>query len=314
MAIFDFVRKSKVTELESQVKTLRSIVDRNIAANYTYPYYSSPIIREFYNGEKTPGEMGAAKDYTLDYNQLRVRSWQSYLESEVTQAIINKHCLWVIGTGLYVQSEPELNVLRQEGIAAIDPEFIQNVQTRFNLWISSRHSDAAGMFPINALSFEAYKNAIVGGDVLVINYPENGNVNQQVIDGAHVQSPDTTSTYWKEASARGNRIEYGVEIGLNNEHVAYYVCGVENKFYRVERIGANSGRVIASLVYGTRYRIDNVRGCPLMACFEFNQTLTRCFGSKSWSIETPVTSAKTSIFRRISICLRRSLFILSKKS
>lgn len=238
-------------------------VKKQISASYSsYPYFLSPIVREGYTGEKTPGEMGAAKDYILYYDYLRVRSWQSYLESEVTQAIINKYCMWTIGNGLYVQSEPEKRVLKQEGIPNLAPDFIEDVQTRFNLWVSLRESDSAGMFSVNKLSFEAYKNAKVGGDVLVINYPENSNVTQQVIDGSHVVSPTTDSQLYKDAIARGNRIEYGVEIGVNNEHVAYFVCGVNNKFYRVERIGKKSGRLMAYLVYGNRYRIDNVRGLP----------------------------------------------------
>lgn len=236
-----------------------------IKALSQYPNYYPQIIRQAYTGEKTPGEMGAAKDYTLHYNQLRTRSWQSFLESEVTQAIINKYTKWVIGSGLYVQCEPEKKVLKQEGILNLAPDFIDDVECRFNLWICSRHSDSSGMWPINQLSFEAYKNAIVGGDVLVINTPESSTVTQQVIDGSHVVSPDSSSKYWKEAVERGNRIEYGVEIDQNNTHVAYYVCGVDNVFYRVERIGKKSGALLAYLVYGNRYRIDNVRGLPLIS-------------------------------------------------
>lgn len=265
MGLIDFISKKKVSELQAQVTSLQAQVDKAVTANYTYPYYNSPIIREYYTGEKTPGEMGAAKDYMLEYNRLRARSWQSYLESEITQAIFNKYCLWVIGSGLYVQSEPEQSVLQQEGIPTIAPDFVNDVNTRFNLWVSSRHSDSAGMFPVNHLAVEAFKNAIIGGDVLLVNYPETGNVNQQIIDGVHVQSPDVNSDYWKAALERGNRIDYGVEIGVNNEHVAYYVRGANNVFYRVERIGNNSGRVMAQLIYGSRYRLDNVRGLPLIA-------------------------------------------------
>lgn len=265
MGFKDVFKSKKVELLKQEVELLQNVVRRQAHANYSYPYYISPIVRETYTGEKTPGEMGAAKDYILQYEYLRVRSWQSFLTSEITQAIINKYCTWVIGNGLYVQSEPERTILKQEGITALDPDFVDNVQKRFNLWISLRQSDSAGMFPINQLAFETYKNAIVGGDVLTINYPENSNVTQQIIDGSHVISPDTTSTYWKEAQERGNRIEYGVEIGPNNEHVAYFVCGVDNKFYRVERIGKKSGRLMAYLVYGSRYRLDNVRGLPLIS-------------------------------------------------
>jgi capsid protein len=262
----DIFNRKKVNELQSQVTDLKGLVKKQIEASYTsYPYFLSPIVRESYTGEKTPGEMGAAKDYILYYDYLRVRSWQSFLESEITQAIINKYCKWVIGNGLYVQCEPEKRVLRQEGITTLDPDFVEDVQTRFNLWVSLPESDSAGMYPVNKLSFEAYKNAIVGGDVLTINYPEKSNVTQQVIDGSHVVSPPTDHQLYKDAVSRGNRIEYGVEIGVNNEHVAYFVQGVGNKFYRVERMGAKSGRLMAYLVYGNRYRIDNVRGLPLVS-------------------------------------------------
>lgn len=231
---------------------------------YQYPNYYPQIIRQYYTGEKTPGEMGAAKDYHLHYQQLRARSYQSYLESEVTQAIINKYVKWVAGTGLYVQSEPEIRVLEQEGIK-ISEDFTDNVQSRYNVWCNSRFSDAAQMCSINQISPEAFKNALLGGDVLVVNFVEKGKVTQQIIDGSHVTNPETTSTYYKDAVAAGNRIEYGVELDSNNAHVAYYVCGAGNKFYRIERIGKKSGRLLATLVYGGKYRIDNVRGLPLMA-------------------------------------------------
>ena len=65
----------------------------------TYP----PIYQTYYTGEKTAGEMGAAKSYLLAYNYLRVRSWQAYTESEVVQIIINKYIKWVIGNGLKLQ-------------------------------------------------------------------------------------------------------------------------------------------------------------------------------------------------------------------
>jgi capsid protein len=265
MAFIDLFNTKQLKELKEQVFSLQNVVKKQANAYYQYPYYYSPIIHSPYTGEKTPGEMGAAKDYNLLYDFLRVRSWQSYLESEITQIIIDKFVKWVIGNGLYIQAQPEKIVLKQEGINSIPEDFAENVNARFNLWISSRHSDSAGMFPINQLAFEAYKNAIVGGDVLVINYPEKGNLTQQIIDGSHVISPLQTSEYWKAAYAAGNRIEYGVEINKNNAHVAYYVRGLNGEFYRIERIGRKSGQLMAYLVYGNRYRIDDVRGVPLIA-------------------------------------------------
>jgi capsid protein len=261
----DLFNKKKIQALEGQVTGLRKQV-KEVSAYYTYPYQLiSPIVHEPYTGEKTPGEMGAAKDYILYYDFLRTRSWQSFLESEITQAIIKKFTLWVIGSGLKVQPEPVKTVLEQEGISQISPDFVKQVESRFNLWTASRYSDASKMFAVDLLAFEAYKNAIVGGDVLVILYPENNSISTQVIDGSHVVSPGLDTTYQGDARARGNRIEYGVEISPDNEHIAYYVRGADGKYYRVPRYGENSQRLMAFLVYGLRYRLDNVRGLPLIA-------------------------------------------------
>ena len=266
MAFKDLFKSKEVADLKDQVNVLQNVVKKQQEAYYHWPNFLSPIISQPFTGEKTPGEMGAAKDYTLWFQYLRVRSWQAYLESEIAQIIINKFAKWVIGQGLYVQPEPEKIVLKQEGISQIPDDFIRNVENRFNLWTSLRQSDVSEMFTYNSLSYEAFKNAKIGGDVLCINYPENGTVKVQVIDGSHVVSPSADSTLWKSAMDRGNRIEYGVEITPNNEHVAYYILGADGKYYRVERIGKRSGRLMAYLVYGSRYRLDNVRGLPQLSC------------------------------------------------
>jgi len=43
-----------------------------------------------YDGEKNLGEIGPIKDYHMDYPALRARSWQSYIESEISQIVLNK--------------------------------------------------------------------------------------------------------------------------------------------------------------------------------------------------------------------------------
>jgi len=257
----DVFNKKKINKLESEVSDLK----RNLAeANYS-PYYNySHLYAAPFDGEKTPGEMGAAKDYQLVYDFLRVRSWQAYLESEIAQIVINKFNLWVVGKGLKVQPEPVSEVLAQENIK-VSEDFIKNVESRFNLWTSSRFSDSAKMTSIDYLAAEAHKNAIIGGDCLVINRVENGYCNIQLIDGAHVLTPFLETHYIKEAEQRGNRIEYGIEISKSNEHIAYYIWGADNKIYRVPRYGEKSGQLMAFMVYGNKYRIDNVRGLPLLA-------------------------------------------------
>ena len=260
---WDVLNRKKLKSVEGELNELKKTV--NSYYSPAYPYYNyAPIYSLPYDGEKTPGEMGAAKDYNLLYDYLRVRSWQAYLESEIAQIIINKYVLWVIGSGLKIQPEPVRSVLEMENIK-ISSEFVKQVENRFNLWTFSRYSDSCKMNPIDSIAGEAMKNAIIGGDCLVVLRVENGLTTMQLIDGSHVISPYLTENYFKEAEQRGNRIEYGIEINQDNEHVAYYVCGYNNKFYRVSRYGEKSGKLMAFMVYGNKYRIDNVRGMPLLS-------------------------------------------------
>jgi hypothetical protein len=74
------------------------------------------LFTDIYNGEKNLGEMGPIKVYAIDTYALGYRSWQSYIESEVTQTVINKFATWVIGKGLKLQSEPDRNILAAEDI------------------------------------------------------------------------------------------------------------------------------------------------------------------------------------------------------
>lgn len=253
--------QGKIKNLEAELQAVKE----QLVTAYASPYYNyTPIYRTFFDGEKTPGEMGAAKDYMLSYNYLRVRSWQSYLESEITQTIINKYVLWVIGSGLKIQPEPVRYILESEGIK-LNNEFQKQVEQRFNLWTFSRYSDSGKMNSVDYLAGEAFKNAIVGGDVLIVLRVENGRTEMQVIDGSHVVSPCLDDKCYAEARNRGNRIEYGVELSPSNEHIAYYVLGADGKTYRVSRYGEKSGRLMAFMVYGSKYRIDNVRGLPLIA-------------------------------------------------
>jgi len=256
--------KEKLTN----TKKLESIQNelKQVQANYQQQYYYyPPIYFAPYTGEKTPGEMGAAKNYNLQYNYLRTRSWQAFLESELAQIIINKSSLWTIGTGLKVQPEPNQIVLQQEGINIDPSELIKQIEARFTVYSDSRHSDFSKMMPLDHMAYEAHKNAKVGGDVLVILRVDNNFVTVQLVDGSHVISPYFNSEWFKIASDGGNFIRHGVEMNQNMEHIAYFVQNQLGKSTRIPRIGKESGNLMAFLVYGSRYRIDNTRGLPMLS-------------------------------------------------
>lgn len=219
-----------------------------------------------YNGEKNLGEIGPIKNYIIDYDLIRMRSWQSYHESEITQTIMNRWNMWLVGKGLKLQSEPIKSILQTAGINIDSQVFTKTLEDRFNVWSKSKQSDHSGMKNIHFLAGTASKNSILGGDVLVImRYVKNKGVTVQLIDGAHLQSPVFGTEAFPAELPNGNRIINGIELDETGKHIRYYVRQKDYTIKIVEAIGKNSGMQMAFLVYGLEYRLDNVRGVPLFA-------------------------------------------------
>jgi capsid protein len=206
-----------------------------------------------YNGEKNIGEIGPMKDYELDYDSISLRSWQSYLESDVTRMVIKRFVTWVIGKGLKLQSEPSMKSLETEKIIGDSQGFSEVVEARWDIWANSKVSHN-NMMNLNELQKEAYKNACLGGDVLVIQRFDGKKQTIQIIDGRHVTYP-----YASSYDLEGKTIINGIEFDTNGEHIAYYVCLAPLKY---ERIPAKNslGLRTAWLVYGDKHRIDDHRG------------------------------------------------------
>jgi capsid protein len=230
--------------------------------NFGYGQYNHLFT---YNGEKNLGEIGPIKNYRLDYVALRLRSWQSYHESEITQTLLNRFNTWLIGNGLKLQSEPSRIVLESEGIKLDLAGFSKVVEARFNLWAESKMSDHASMNSANRHAGTAFKNALLGGDVLVVMRYKKGNVTVELIDGEHVQSPMFGTEWYPEKLANGNMIKSGIEVDATGKHVRYYVRQADYSIKPIDAIGKNTNLQMAFMVYGLKYRIDNVRGVPLFA-------------------------------------------------
>lgn len=225
---------------------------------------SSSIFSVPFDGEKNLGEIGPIKDYHLEYDLLRLRSWQSYLESEITQTVLGKYTKWIVGSGLKLQSEPNKMVLESEGVNVKLEDFTKNVEARFGLFSKSKTSDYSGMETLNAIAKTTYLNAKVGGDVLVLLRLIKGVVKVQLIDGEHVKTDRFGLQFFPKKLENGNVIINGIEMSKTGEHVAYHVM---NDKFETQRIKAktSTGLTQAFLVYGFRYRLSNHRGLPLIS-------------------------------------------------
>lgn len=247
----------------------------------------------FFNGEKNLGEIGPAKDYLLEYMQLRGRGWGFYLTNETVQIIINRMTVWTIGLGLKMESEPNEVVLQSEGVKVDVQKFSELVESRFLIYKESNISTFDGMKNLSQLESTCYKNSKIGGDVLVVLRVVKGIIKTQLIDGAHVVSPQSGTDWSPLDLSNGNRIMNGVEMNEAGEHVAYHVRNADQTFTRIRAKNPTTGMKVAYLVGGLEYRLDSSRCIPaLSGLFE---TLAKMDRYKEATIATAEETAKTTL-------------------
>ena len=261
------INKNIISRMWDKLTTKTEVVNQQTPQKQAW-YAGGGTYRSFpisFNGEKNLGELGPMKNYTLDYESLRIRSWQSYLESEISKTVLDKFILWMISKGLKLQSNPDKNVLKSEGISINPEEFNTVTESRFSVWAKSKMCDFAGQNNLHALAKEAYKNSKIGGDCLVILRLVNDILKIELIDGAHVQSPIYGTDYTPNKLANGNFIRHGIEMLPNGQHVAYWVRKEDLSFERFEAVSSSTGLKQTFLIYGSKFRIGNHRGMPLIS-------------------------------------------------
>lgn len=239
------------------------VADRDYSRN-------NRIITDVYDGEKTPGELGDVLDTTPDHIKLRLRSYDLQLKTDLVGIITGKFFKWILGSGLKLQAEPNKTVLGMFGIDEDLKVFQKNTEALFNLYSSSKHSDYNKNDWFHEKANEALKSAFLGGDTLCILRVDDFGVNMQVVDGQHVETPiEGNSILNKKVS--GNIIKHGIELDKKGSHVAFYVVknneddnDFTRKFERVESVNSR-GLNMAWMIYGTKHRIDSVRGIPFIS-------------------------------------------------
>lgn len=253
-------KRLALMEVASRTPEVRAYADYEQSSGYSNTFAVS------YDGEKNLGELGPIKRYMIDYDRLRDRSWQAYLDSEIAQIVINRFTTWVIGTGLKLQCQPQLQVLKGEKIEFEQEEFNLATEARFKLYSDSAMSAYSGMGSIQTIAEEAFINSRIGGDVLVVLRFVDNEIKADLYDGAHVCTPSNVSfsgsTYIYNET--GNRVVNGIEINSRGMHVAYHVRTAIFEWTRIPARGEKTGHLMAYMVYGLKYRLNNVRGLPLI--------------------------------------------------
>tara|TARA_R110001632_G_scaffold89055_5_gene192184 strand:+ start:464 stop:2032 length:1569 start_codon:yes stop_codon:yes gene_type:complete len=253
MKILDFFGKKPDVKVEAKKE-----FEPSFSASGTY----NVLYSKSFNGEKTPGELGSPTEYTLDYYGLRLRAWKSYLDNENTQKIINRYTTWVIGAGLKLQSEPIVDLLKEEGINVDFEKTSKKIDNYFKVWSKSSSVDYCGIDNLSRIANTVHRNTLIGGDTLVVLRLVDGKVKVSQYDGAEVQTPSIVSTL-SEITKRQSKIYNGVEYNSKGQIIAYYVRLDVGKYKRIK--AKNNGLDVAFLVSGLKYRDSDKRGIPKVA-------------------------------------------------
>ncbi len=258
--IFGLNTKSKV--IENQPESYHG--DPNYRGNLV------PIRQGVFDGEKTPGELGAVYELEANSEALRLRAYEADLTNDIVKSITGKFFKWIIGSGMKLQAEPNEKALKTEGIHHKLDKFRSDVEARFDVFSNSTKSDYSDMENLHVKAQEAFKAAFFG-DVLIVLRVTDGYPNVQVIDGEHVISPflDDQNNWEEKAQKKGNIIRNGIELDKKGKHIAYYVHSndAESLFGKIERIevyGKRSKCKMAWMIKMSQHRIDSDRGIPVI--------------------------------------------------
>jgi capsid protein len=264
---YSFFEKESQNIQEVQPKSSVSYQDNNMVIGYEYA-----IINKNWDGEKNLGELGLVINNIPDYKRLRLRSYNAYATIDTFKTIASKYFYWKIGSGLKLQAEPNLTVLKSEGLDITDEqssELQKVIEARFMIWANSKQSDYLKQKNLHQLASDFDKGKYLGGDnLLIVRFDDNG-PNIQFVSGEFVCNPGIETEYFKEAKERGNDIKHGIEIDKDGKHIAFFVRIKKkdsvDEFKRVPSYGDKSGKKLAWLVSGEKISPDHLRAVPAMS-------------------------------------------------
>lgn len=243
----------------ARARTAFDSADNQFVASQ-YGSSRAPVRFSYDDGTKFAGGFGLTKLLATDYWTLRARSAQLFETNLYARGIIRRLVTNVVNTGLSLEAAPEEKILgKQEDELADWSEMVEN---RFQLWADSpRLCDQAELKTFGALQAEAYREALIEGDVLVLLRQDQrtGLPRLQLVKGSSVRTP------WGITDTGANEIKHGVEVDPSGRHVAFYVTQKDGTSKRVPAFGEKSGRRLAWLVYASDKRLDDVRGKPLLS-------------------------------------------------
>jgi lambda family phage portal protein len=227
-------------------------------------YFVEDVMQSVFNGDKFYGSFGQTKLYDfVDYWTLRKRSLQLYQDNIYARGIIHRILENEIHKGLNLEAAPISSIIGIDEDAA--QNWAEGEEINWNLWCNDPlQCDWRQKSKFGEIQSQARMTALLSGDAVIIlrTNKTTGLPIIEIIDGSNVVTP------LDYVPRNGNKIIYGVEVDANKRHVAFHVQ-TENidGIYESERVpayGEKSGRHIAWMIYGSRHKLDEIRGIPIL--------------------------------------------------
>lgn len=220
-------------------------------AAYVLPFGST--FGGIFNGEQEPAAYdGDFYVYDVDYYELARRAYTLITINEFARLAISRLTQFAVGTGLRLHPEPSRRFLKRKFGINLDKDFTKDVQELWQLFENDKNISKTKEDNIHSLANQAFFNAFVAGDVLVIKRIKNKNLEYELVNGQSVYSS-------KLKGEEDRDIISGVEVDKDGKHTAYYVVEKNGTEKRIPAFDS-MGRRTAWLVYASDKRLNSVRG------------------------------------------------------